>query len=217
MLGYLESLDIKRDALSDGERRAFLATALRQGKRLRDLTEKLFELSSLEAQESAPDNEPFSISELAHDAIRKHRAKADARGIETWVQSAPDLPFARGDVGLTERALDNLMDNALTHTEKGGFARLEVASEGDWIVVTVSDNGKGIPENARSRVFDPMFKLYETLEGESHAGLGLAIAKRCVELQGGDIRLETAEGQGSRFIFRLPACTPTNPDPSRRT
>lgn len=76
--------------------------------------------------------------------------------------------------------------------------------EGNRLAVSVSDDGCGIPEDAREHLFEPLFRLYEKTEGENHAGLGLAIAKRCIDLQGGDIRIESTVDAGTSFIFRLP-------------
>ena len=204
LLGYLESLQIREEAIAPDQRRAFLDTAMRQGRRLQRLIEALFELSSLEAQESAPEKEPFSMAELAHDTAQKHRLKAERRKIELHVHAAPDLPFTLGDVGLTERALDNLLENAFSHADGGGHVHISAEMDGDRLAVAVSDDGCGIPEETKAHVFEPLFRLYEDTEGENHAGLGLAIAKRCIELQGGDIRIENGANAGTCFIFRLP-------------
>ncbi len=205
LLGYLESLQIKEESLAPEQRRAFLETAMRQGKSLQRLVEALFELSSLEAQESAPEREPFSVAELIHDTVQKHRLKAGQLKIELRVHAAPDLPFALGDVGLTERALDNLLDNAFSHAGGDGHVDISARMDEERIAVAVRDDGPGIPEDARARIFDPRFRLHEDARGERHAGLGLAIAKRCIELQGGDIRLESGPNAGACFVFRLPA------------
>ena len=207
LLGYLESLQIKEETLAPDQRRVFLDIAMRQGRSLQRLIDALFELSSLEAQEREPDKEPFYLAELVHDTAQKKRLKAERRRIELQVHAAPDLPFALGDVGLTERALDNLLENAFSHTDGGGHVHISVEKDGDRLAVAVCDDGCGIPEEVREHIFDPLFRLYEDSEGENHAGLGLAIAKRCIELQAGDIRLESGSKSGTCFIFRLPVAS----------
>ena len=202
--GYLESLQMKEATLTTNERAEFLRIALGQTRRLSRLIEELFELASLEARERRPDVEPFAVAELIHDVVAKHRLDAEHKNLSLAVADAPGLPFALGDVGMTERVLDNLLDNAITHTPDGGTVHVEPAVVDGFLSVAVKNSGPGIDEAQLPHLFEPFFRVDGGGSDRGHAGLGLAIAKRIVELQGGDIRMDGGIGKETVFRFRLP-------------
>jgi signal transduction histidine kinase len=204
MQGYLETLQIKGRELPEDQRADFLRTALEQGQRLSRMVEELFELASLDAKEKAPVLEPFAADELVQDVVQKYRLRAEQRAIELELESVPDMPFAQGDIGMTERVLDNVLENAFAHTPDGGriVVRLSINEKG--VVVAVTDSGTGIAKDDLPAVFEPFFRADATPASGSHAGLGLAIAKRIMTLQHGVIWAETAPGQGATFTFELP-------------
>lgn len=205
MQGYLESIQIKKGTLSDEQRDEFLNVALRQGKRLERMLEELFELASLEAKESTPQLEPFSLSELICDAVEKHRMKAENEHVSLNLSMAQDTPFAYGDVGMTERVLDNLLDNAIQHTPESGQINISASIDDDRVTVSISDNGPGIEEKDFSHVFEPFYRGGSTVQTAHNAGLGLAIAKRIMDMQNGTIAVaRSATGRGSVFSFQLP-------------
>lgn len=205
MQGYLESLQIKKDTLSEEERDEFLRIALRQGRRLGRMLEELFELASLDARESTPEPEPFALPELIHDAVEKHRLKAESEGVLLSLSLSPDTPFAYGDVGMTERVLDNLLDNAIQHTPTSGTIDVSASTEGDNVTVSIRDNGPGISASNLKQIFEPFIRGDSAVESEHHVGLGLAIAKRIMDMQNGTITAVNAStGHGSIFSFQLP-------------
>ncbi|MES9973296.1 MAG: sensor histidine kinase, partial [Candidatus Thiodiazotropha sp.] len=113
-------------------------------------------------------------------------------------------PFVNADFALTERVLDNLIANALDHVEEGGKVTLQIAQQDQQAVVNVTDSGSGISEDDLPHIFDPFYKKRRTGKEGGHAGLGLAIAQRMVELQGGRITASNSEGGGACFSFTLP-------------
>ena len=177
MQGYLESLQIKKDSLSEEERDEFLRIALRQGQRLGQLLAELFELSSLEARESQPQPEPFALQELIYDVVDKHRMKAENEGVSLNLSVSPDTPFAYGDIGMTERVLDNLLDNAIRHTPSKGTIAVTLSTLDDKVIVSVCDNGPGIAPEHMPHIFDPFYRGDSANKTTQNAGLGLAIAK----------------------------------------
>ena len=205
MQGYLESLQIKKDSLKEEEKDEFLRIALRQGRRLGQMLEELFELASLEARERTPQPEPFALPELIYDAVEKHRLKAESEGVSLSLSVSPDTPFAYGDIGMTERVLDNLLDNAIQHTPITGTIAVTASTEDDKVTVSIRDNGPGISASNLGRIFDPFYRGESAVKSDHHAGLGLAIAKRIMDMQNGTISAaNAATGSGSIFSFQLP-------------
>jgi len=211
MRGYLESLKLKGDGLSDAERTEFLQIALAQGERLSRLIDDLFELAALDAREKEPQSEPFAPAELIHDVARKHRPAAEAEGIAIEVDVPRDAPFVVGDLAMTERVLDNLIDNAIAHAPGGGTIELGALAEAGRLQIIVADNGPGIPDRDKDKLFEP-FSRGEQGDARGHAGLGLAIAKRLMDLQGGGLVARDRDPTGAEFVVTLPLHRPAGAD-----
>ncbi|ARM86063.1 sensor histidine kinase [Marinobacter salarius] len=207
MQGYIESLKLRRDRLTAEEQDRFLDIALKEGRRLSRLVDELFELAALEAREKQPVPEPFPLAELVHDVVQKHGQEAGARQLELVVDGDPDLPLAYADLAMTERVLDNLIGNAIAYSPSE--SRIEVVfGQADGLPqVCVHDSGPGIPEEDLPHIFDPFYRG-ESSGGSGHAGLGLAIARRIMSLQGGDICVENLSSGGASFCIRLPVGPP---------
>ena len=206
--GYIETLKLKDAELAPAERKRYLAVALDQSERLRRLVGDLFELAKLDAHEQAPVCEPVSLAELASDIAQKFQLEAQRNGSTIDIDAADGLPMVDADIALVERVLENLIDNALSHSPDGGAIRIPIAAEGESVRVTVSDSGPGIAPEHLPRVFDRFYQAGNAHRGSAHAGLGLAIAKRIVELHGARLEVESALGRGTAFSFRLPAHAP---------
>ena len=203
--GYLETLIVKDATLDEDERRVYLETAQRHAQHLAKLVMELFELAKLDAKEIKPNREPFPLAELVHDVTQKFQLPAREKGINIKVDTTPDTPFAEADIGMIERVLDNLIDNALQHTPKGGSIHLSVAANDSQVTVRVRDSGSGIPDNELPYIFERFYRKVSSEDGNrSGAGLGLAIAQRIVELHGSRISVKSAVDRGSEFDFSLP-------------
>jgi len=203
--GYLESLQMKKDSLSAEDQEEFLRIALRQSQRLGQMLAELFELASLDARESLPQPEPFALPELIHDAVEKHRLKAESEGLTLCLSVSPNTPFAYGDIGMTERVLDNLLDNAIQHTPAKGTIAVTTSIGDDQVSVSISDSGPGITVEHLAQIFDPFYRGDSADKSTQHAGLGLAIAKRIMDMQNGTISAaNVTTGSGSVFSFQLP-------------
>jgi signal transduction histidine kinase len=206
MQGYLETLLIREGNLSPEEGRSYLQVATRHCERLTKLVHDLFELTKLEAREASVEVEDFPLQELLQDVVQKFQLKAQQRNVRLAAGFDPDCPNARVDIGMLERVLENLIDNALRHTPQGGEVHVHLAPAGGQVEMRVQDSGEGIPADQLAGVFE---RYYQVDRGESGAaggaGLGLAIARRIVALHGGEITVDSTEGQGACFIVRLPA------------
>lgn len=203
--GFIETLIIKGDGLSDKDKTKYLARAFDGTERLKKLVEELFELSKLEAKQVSPSKEAFVINELINDIAQKYTVMLEGKNltIQPLVHSNPFMVYA--DIGLIERVLQNLIDNAIKFTPDGGEIRLEINALEEQIEIKVVDTGKGIPQEQIPFVFD-RYHIGDkrvTLDNNS-TGLGLAIVKRILEIHDSSINLTSELGRGTTFSFNLP-------------
>jgi len=202
--GYLETLLIKEGELSDAARRRYLELSLGYGERLSGLIMELFELSTLDAPSAELDKVQFSIAELAQDVAEKATLKAERKGIRLVIEIPPKTPYVLGDIGLVERVFEKLLENATRYTPPGGSVRLAISTGEGCVVARVDDTGPGITDEDLPRIFDRFYRGDSAaLEPGDGAGLGLAIARRIVELHGGEIGVERRK-LGASFYFTLP-------------
>jgi signal transduction histidine kinase len=209
MQGYLETMLLRHGEMSRAEERSCLEVATRHAERLATLVADLFELAKLDGPDAGGASEIFSLSELVQDLAQKFAMHAAAGGVRIEAMVCQDAALIQGRIGSVERALENLVDNALRHTPPGGRVSVGVECRLRRARVSVRDTGCGIARECLPHVFDRYFRAarVEGAEGATrmmHAGLGLAIAKRVVELHGGSIRVESTLGEGTVFLVELP-------------
>jgi signal transduction histidine kinase len=205
MQGYLETLLLKKDSLPPAESRSYLEIAHKHCERLTRLVANLFELTKLEAREVVPKPEPFSVADLAQDIAQKFELSARNKGVTLSASHAEGLPLVSGDIGLIERVLQNLIENAVRHTPAGGAVRLLVSRSAGKVSVEVSDSGAGIAAQDLPHIFDRYYRVgQEHAEHSAGAGLGLAIVKRVLDLHGSRIDVRSEPGSGTTFGFELP-------------
>jgi len=203
--GYLETLLLKDESLSPQERRQYLEVATAQSTRLNQLISDLFELAKLDSSETVLSVEPFSLTELVHDIVHKFKLEAEKRDITIKLDFVKGLPYAYGDIGLIQRVLDNLIENALRYTPPGGQITLSLSGKSDNIMIKVADTGKGIPEEEIAHIFERFYRLEKDRSASAkNAGLGLSIAKRIIDLHGGNIEAASKPNHGTTFSFSLP-------------
>ncbi len=218
--GYLETLLMKEGAMTSVEQRGYLNVALRQSHRLASLVDQLFELARLDASEVAIHAEPFSISELAQDIVQQHRLAAQEKRIRLEAVLPEDLPFVCADIALVERVFHNLLENALRYTPEGGTATILLAHRSGAVEVAVSDNGSGIAPGDLPHIFERFYRASHQPDpsgaASRSAGLGLAIAKRILELHGSEIAVASVPGELTSFSFQLPLDTDFAAEPLPR-
>jgi signal transduction histidine kinase len=212
--GYLETVLMKANSLSEEEKTKYLQTIFKSTERLRKLVDELFELSKLEAREKKPKPEPFSIAELLQDVHQKNLILTEAKKIELKTNFPYDLPLAYADIGMMERVLQNLIDNAIKFTPEGGIINLELKEENDEIIISISDSGEGIVDSELSHIFDRYNRSKRT-ESDDGLGLGLAIVKKILEVHNIEINIESKKNIGTTFSFRVPVYkkSPTSKTP----
>ncbi|BDG85243.1 MULTISPECIES: sensor histidine kinase [Citrobacter] len=203
LLGYLETLSLKSATLTPQETQQYLATALRQGHKVRHLSQQLFELARLEHGSIKPQLERFAIGELIQDVAQKFDLTIETRQLHLQVDMPHSLPLINADVSMIERVVTNLLDNAVRHSPQGSTIRLKVWQEEAQLQVEVSDSGPGIDEALREQLFQRPSVLGHQASREDRGGLGLLIVRRMLELHGGGIRLMDSVS-GARFRFFVP-------------
>lgn len=204
MQGYIETLLIKGDTLSEEERTRYLKIASRHTARLGTLIGDLFELSKLEAS-VAPDLEAFSLPELVQDIAHEFQLDSDNKDIDLAIQMDAETAMTIGDIGLIQRVLENLVRNAIRFTPSGGEVTISIAERPKSISVAVSDTGPGISDEDLPLIFDRFYRAGGSEADRSDSsGLGLAIVKRILDLHDSRITVISKVDAGTRFEFELP-------------
>jgi signal transduction histidine kinase len=202
--GYLETMVLKDAQLSVEQRRTFLQVSLRNTSQLQRLVEELLELAKLDARQVQLRQEPLQIAELAQDVVLKLAPEAQSAGVSLTVEREGDLPLVIGDIGMIERVLSNLIENALRFTPSGGSVRAILQAAPEAVRVTVSDTGAGIASEDLPHIFERFYRADKSRDRTTGgAGLGLAIARQIVELHGSSLKVDSRPGEGARFSFML--------------
>lgn len=199
--GYLEVLSVKDASLTPEERRRYLGIALDQSRKVGGLAQSLLDLVRLEHGFVVPVIERFSLTDLVQDIFQKFELGAESKAVSLTPIFAPTIPGVHGDLGLIERVLTNLFDNALRHTPAGGEIRIALQPKGSFVEVTVSDSGPGIAPELREGLFLRPFNIGGA---RRDGGLGLRIVHQILQLHGLRIELIDVPGQGATFRFALP-------------
>jgi PAS domain S-box-containing protein len=190
------------------ERRHLLGIAEQSAQRLRSLIDDILDFSRIEAQRVDLEEEEFELRACVREAIDLFVLSARAKNLRLEMQVAPDSPQqVFGDAGRLGQVLINLIGNAVKFTHEGKI-RVDVQPRGEYLEFAVADTGIGIPEEKRDRLFQSFSQVDSSFTRKfGGTGLGLAICKGLVELMGGQIRVQSREGQGSVFTFTVPLKT----------
>ena len=206
--GYAETL--LRGKTNDETSRQFLEIVHRQALRIGGLVEQLLALSELESRGKGDiAHEDVSLVSVAKHVAETVRGRAEARSVRVTLDVAADA-IAFADPEGVERAVINLVDNAIKYGAEGGEVKVTGEREGGVVRVTVSDDGPGIDAAHLPRLFE---RFYRVDPGRSRqhggAGLGLSIVKHLVESMDGSVAVTSKLGKGTRFVVTLPAGTAT--------
>lgn len=176
--------------------------------RLERLMRDLTDLSRIESGEAAPRLARVNIDELIQSVAESFRLAAEARDQSLKAEIASGLPLLRADAEQIRRVLDNLLSNAIRHTPRGGEIQILAAQREDYISISVTDSGHGIPPEYLKRLFNRFLSVPDTQPGGT--GLGLAISKRLIEAHGGQISAQSEIGCGTTITFTLPIADEVN-------
>jgi len=203
--GYIETLIIKGNAISETEKERYLSIVMSSLKKLSHLVEQLFEYSKLEANQIQPNREPFLITDLVSDMVQHYDLLAKEKDISLTLDAPHGLSPVLADVALVERAIGNLLDNALKFTPPKGNITITLLARPKGVEIAVADTGTGIPLKDQPYIFEryKQFPSHE-LQNREGMGLGLAIVKKIIELHYSVINIRSLPGSGTVFWFQLP-------------
>ena len=183
-----------------------LQVAVTASSEMASLIRSILDVSKLEAGQMPVELRDLNATDLAAHVYEQMSIHAEQAHSELSFQSESDGIFVSADQELLSRILQNLLHNALKYAGDGAQVRLWVNKNERQVTFSVSDNGPGIPESYRPRIFDKYFQIEAGSKGKLGVGLGLAFCKMAAEAQGGEIRVEVGEeGKGARFIVTLRA------------
>ncbi|MGH7566972.1 MAG: ATP-binding protein [Gemmatimonadota bacterium] len=174
--------------------------------RLSKMVSDLLDLSRLQGGAMAYAIHRHDLASLARAGARDLAAVAEAREIRIDVEALTGQIWVDCDETLILRAIANLLSNAIRYSPDGGRIRVEVGPvRAGMVALAVLDQGPGVPDEHKSRIFERFYRVSSKHKGGSGTGIGLAIAKSILEGHGGTIRVEDAAGGGSRFVLELQA------------
>ncbi len=201
--GYSTSL-LRQDTSWDEETQLeFLGIIDEKTDELRDLIDKLLQSAKLEAGALKLEKEPVLISRLARKVVEEISSRAKKH--DFTLEFTSSFPVVEADVRCMEQVLRNLIENAIKYSPKGGKIAIAGDVKDGKVLVSVSDEGVGIPPEHKNKVFERFHRVDSVqTRGTPGSGLGLSITKGHVEAHGGEVWLESAVGKGSKFYFSLP-------------
>ena len=197
--GAAELLD---ETMPVADRERFVTNIRRESERVNDIVRRVLELASLEAQKNLHENEPLAIGALVDDCVAACAEQAVAHGVRIE-QGDVEAVTAHGDRFLLQRALSNLLANAIDFSPQGGAVRIDACRQANQLCITVRDQGLGIPDYARERVFERFYSLPRR-DGRKSTGLGLAFVAEIMALHGGSVCLDSTDTGGTAATICLP-------------
>ncbi len=184
--------------------RMFATRIAAEADRLVQLTGRIMSLSRLQAAEGFTEREPVAVDEVVAAAIDAHLVQADAARVEL-ARGGDRGAWVRGDAQILTEAVGNLVTNAVAYSPAGSRVGIGVRATDEVVEIAVTDQGPGIAEADRDRVFERFYRADEARSRRTGGtGLGLSIVKHAAQQHGGDVSLWSRPGRGSTFTIRLP-------------
>ena len=198
--------------------RIFAARISAEAGRLGQLTGRIMSLSRLQAEDGLTKVGPVSIDEVIASSIEAHVVQADSAGVEL-ARGGDRGIWVRGDAQILIEAVGNLIANAIVYSPRGSRVGVGVRAEDGVVEIAVSDQGIGIAEADRERIFERFYRADEARSRRTGGtGLGLSIVKHATQRHGGEVRLWSRPGRGSTFTIRLPRIdAPDNTDAGKKS
>ncbi len=203
--GYIDMLSGHQDDLSDADKTQYLNSLVSQSDRIKNLIDDLFLLSKLDDVDYPMSRESCNVSELLNDLAQKYQGlpyNNHAISIELALAKHPVKALI--DIGMMDRVISNLIENALKLSISGGEIVISCYEYYGKCLISVKDSGPGLSDEDCEHIFDKFYRTQSSLKkGINGSGLGLAICKRIISLHNGEISVVSGEGKGAEFRILL--------------
>jgi signal transduction histidine kinase/DNA-binding response OmpR family regulator len=216
IIGFSEVLLDRLFGDLNAKQEEYLQDVLESGRHLLSLINDILDLSKVEAGHMELEVGRFALPEILENGLTMIRERAGRHGIALSLEVDPAIDVIEADERKVKQVVFNLLSNAVKFTPDGGQVGIRVGRNDAGVWITVWDTGIGITPENQERIFEE-FQQVEGVYTEKRegTGLGLALAKKFVELHGGQLWVESEAGQGSRFTFTLPVGTVPQPETTR--
>jgi len=204
ILGFSQLLAMDESGTLGGRQKSYIQDIRNSGEHLLAMIGDILDLAKIEAGKIEIQKKPFDLFDMMNKLSETMQAQAIKKSVHLVLDVASDLGALEADEVRIRQVLYNLLSNAIKFTEPGKNVGLEARGEGNRIIIKVWDEGIGIPEEDKDRIFNPFEQVRQMNVANQGTGLGLSISQHLVELHGGRIDIQSKLGQGSCFIVSLP-------------
>jgi signal transduction histidine kinase len=199
-------LEFARKMASESEVVKSIDSCLEEIDRLGRMTDSLLLLARLDASSLPVQNAPFRLDELVIEVVRNMIKIAQHKSItiNPFIENAVEI---RSDIDLLKQAMINMIDNAIKYSSPGGEITVSLSSpaiSGNSAIISIKDNGPGISDTDKEKIFKRFFRGENTRKESNGSGLGLPIAQKLIDMLGGDIDLKSEVGKGTEITLKLP-------------
>jgi two-component system sensor histidine kinase CreC len=195
--------ELLQEGMPPQQQARFLANIRTEAERIARIVDRMLELARLENRRERPEMEPVELDAMVRTVAESHEPLLAAKDLNMEI-AAPDRLTLNGNAFLLHQALENLVQNAIDFSPKGGTVRVEVTPEGDQVRIAITDQGPGIPDYALGRIFDRFYSLGRPDTGKKSTGLGLNLVREVAKSHGGTVRVVNREGGGALAEMVLP-------------
>ncbi len=201
--GYVETYMMKKDSIDEAEKKIYLEAIIQNTEKLNKMVNDLFDLSKLEAKQITPKKESVLMHEVLLELCQQSVLLAEKRNIR-FQSLIPEkqLPLSV-DIQLVNRAVQNLIDNAIKYANEGGEVTVSSKTEAGNYIISVENTGEGIDGEDLPYIFERYYKG-STAGSVQSTGLGLTIAQKIIQLHGGTISVESIKKLKTSFVISLP-------------
>ncbi len=214
MLGFAQLLDLDRRPAPATHQKGWIAQILKAGWHLLAMINDTLDLSRIDAGMMRLSPSPVALPPLVAHCVAMAGPAAAQRGITLTVQLDAGASTVLGDETRIKQVISNLLSNGVKYNQPGGSVVVSAGRSADQrIAIRVQDTGLGLSAAQQAELFQPFNRLGRELSSTEGTGIGLVISRRLAELMGGDLRVESASGQGATFVFTLPAATDDSAGP----
>jgi two-component system sensor histidine kinase CreC len=195
---------LENHSLEDAQRERFMGNLRTETQRIQDLVDRMLELSELELRRALPTIADVALTPILRSALEAQAPQLQNKQLTTQL-SLDEATHVQGDEFLLHLALSNLISNAIEWSPQGAALRVSCSTDANKVEVRIEDQGPGIPDFARERVFERFYSLTRPDTGRKSTGLGLNLVREIATLHHGEIHLDNREQGGLLARLTLPA------------